>query len=454
MTIENLSLQAGKLPPQAIDIEEVVLGACMVDKDAIVNVADKLKPHYFYKDCHRILYESIIKLYKDNKDIDMLTVIEQLKTDGNLEVVGSYDYITKLTSVVGNASHVEYHADIIIDKFMSREVIRVSAELSKDAFSDNGDKDLVSDGMSKFMNISNEISMNIVEPINIAVDEVLETAKLIRSGEKDIIGIPTGFDNFDRIIGGLIAPDLIILAARPGMGKTALAMTIAHNVGLVQKIPLAVFSLEMSKQQLVKRQQAIASQIDNEKLKNPKLMNDEEWELYLSYSNIIKDTPIFIDDQSSLNIIQLRTRALKLKKQHDIQLIIVDYLQLMIGVDKKGSNREGEVSEMSRGLKSLAKELNIPIIALAQLNRKVEDRKDNKPRLSDLRESGAIEQDADSVWFINRPCMYDDNEDEAHAEILISKHRDGATGITPLKFIANTMTFLSSKTNNNSGIPF
>ena len=436
-------MTVGKVPPQSVEMEEAVLGAIMVEKDAIVFVSDILKSEHFYRESHRILYDTIISLYTDNKDIDILTVSQHLSDNKKLDEVGGYAYITQLTAEIAGALHIKSHALIIVQKFIQREIIRASSNAMKMAF--DGDEDILSSTINNLMKIGELSNIGKPESIGAVLDEVMKTAESIRNGDRNILGLSTLISDLDRVSNGLIAPDLIIVAARPGVGKTAFAMTIVHNLSVVQGVAVGIFSMEMSKEQLAKRVQVLASQIYNEKVKNPKLMSNEEWEKYKKYNEKIKKTPIHIDDTSGLDIIQLKSKAIMLKKKYDIKYIIVDYLQLMSGIGigiKKTANREGEVSEISRGLKGLAKELNIPIIALSQLNRKVEDRSDKKPRLSDLRESGAIEQDADSVWFIHRPSMYGDEEiEDDYAEIIIEKHRDGETGIIQMRFIKHTMTF-------------
>ncbi len=439
----------GKMPPQAVELEEAVLGALMLEKDAVIAVLDILKPESFYKEAHQKIYHAIRELSSKEKPIDILTVTEELKQTEQLEIVGGPYYITQLTSRVASAAHIEYHSRIIAQKFIQRELIRISSEIQERAFDESEDVlDLLNFSENELFKIAEgniKKEVNKIRPlIDIAILQIEEAGKR----EDGLSGIPSGFSDIDRITSGWQCSDLVIIAARPSMGKTAFVLSMARNMAVEHKVPVAVFSLEMSSVQLVTRLIVSETELPVEKIRTGKLQN-YEWEQLEYKIKGLHDAPIFIDDTPAISIFELRAKCRRLVRQHHIKCVIIDYLQLMsAGTDNRAGTREQEVSTISRSLKAIAKELNVPIIALSQLNRSVETRGGNKrPVLSDLRESGAIEQDADMVLFIHRPEYYKQTEDDQGnsligiAEIIIAKHRNGALGDVSLKFNSSMAKF-------------
>ncbi|MBW6489594.1 MAG: replicative DNA helicase [Lentimicrobium sp.] len=449
----NDIFEHGKVPPQAIDLEEAVLGAIMLEKDALAAIIDVIRPEAFYKEAHRIIFQAITKLFSKGEPIDILTVTNELKFIGELEAAGGPFYIAQLTNRVASAANTEFHARIILQKFIQRELIRISSEIIKDAYEDTTDVfQLLDKAENQLFSVGeNNMRRNYLDMHSLVRDAVKQ---IEASKTKQFSGVASGFTELDRITSGWQPSDLIIIAARPGMGKTAFVLTIARNVVVDFKKPVAMFSLEMSSVQLVTRLISAEAQLPGDKLRKGNLEN-YEWEQLNSKINTLIDAPLYIDDTPSLSIFELRAKCRRLKVQHDIQLVIVDYIQLMsAGMDRNSGNREQEISTISRSLKSLAKELNIPVIALSQLNRSVEQRPNKKPLLSDLRESGAIEQDADMVIFIYRPEYYNQGTDEnganlsGHSEIIIAKHRNGALKEVPLRFISKFAKFTDPEPGN------
>lgn len=423
----------GKVPPQAVDLEEAVLGAIMLEKDALASIIDVIRPDAFYKEAHQIIFQAITRLFAKTEPIDILTVTNELKFTGELEIAGGPFYIAQLTNRVASSANTEFHARIILQKFIQRELIRISSEIIKDAYEDTTDVfNLLDKAENQLFSVGeNNMRRNYLDMHSLIRDAVKQI-EAARNQTGQFSGVPSGFTELDRVTAGWQPSDLIIIAARPGMGKTAFVLTIARNVAVDFKKAVAVFSLEMSSIQLVTRLISAEAQLPGDKLRKGSLEN-YEWEQLNSKINNLIDAPLFIDDTPSLSIFELRAKCRRLKAQHNIQMVIIDYIQLMsAGIDRSSGNREQEISQISRSLKSLAKELNIPVIALSQLNRSVENRPNKKPLLSDLRESGAIEQDADMVLFIYRPEYYNQNQDETgaslvgHAELSIAKHRNGA----------------------------
>ncbi|MCX6291850.1 MAG: replicative DNA helicase [Bacteroidetes bacterium] len=439
----------GKLPPQALDLEEAVLGALMLEKDALTSVIDILRPEAFYKDAHRMIFQSIRRLFEKSEPIDILTVTNELKKSGELDIVGGPFMITQLTSRVASAANIEFHSRIILQKHIQRELIRISSETIRDAYEDTSDIFTLLDRAEKnlFEVAQGNIKKNYLD-MGSMVSEAYKQIEAARKLGSGITGVPSGFTSMDTVTSGWQKSDLIVVAARPGMGKTAFVLSLARNAAVQFKKPIAFFSLEMSSVQLVQRMIASETGIPAEKLKKGQL-NAIEWQQLVSMTGMLSEAPLFIDDTPALSIFDLRSKCRRLKIQHDIQLIIVDYLQLMRSdVDAKSGNREQEISSISRSLKAIAKELNVPIIALSQLSRAVETRGGIKrPQLSDLRESGAIEQDSDMVLFIYRPEYYKIDVDEDNqptrgvAEIIIAKHRNGALETVKLKFIDRLAKF-------------
>ncbi|RLD63124.1 MAG: replicative DNA helicase [Bacteroidetes bacterium] len=440
-TKSSINEELGKLPPQAVDIEQAILGALMLEKDAILSVIDILKPNSFYRDAHNKIYQAILDLSTNDKAIDILTVTEELRNKSELDEIGGPFYITQLTNRVASAAHIEYHARIVAQKFIQRELIRISSEIQKRAFDEATDVvDLLDFSESELFKVAEGNIKRETAKINVVIQQAIKKIEEASKREDGLVGVPSGFTNIDRITSGWQNSNLVIVAARPSMGKTAFALTMARNIAVTHNQPIAFFSLEMSSLELVNRLIVSETELASDKIKNGRLA-DFEWEqLDYKIKNLV-DAPLFIDDTPALSLFEFRAKARRLKIQHDVKLIVIDYLQLMtLGGDSKNS-REQEVSTISRSLKAIAKELDIPIIALSQLNRSVEMRSgDKRPQLSDLRESGAIEQDADMVLFIHRPERYGLTEDKdgnsliGVAEIIIAKHRNGAVGDVRLKF--------------------
>jgi len=442
-------LEHGKVPPQAVDLEEAVLGAMMLEKDAVTAVIDILKPEMFYKEAHTKIFKAIHQLFEKSEPIDILTVTHELKSTGELEMIGGPYYITMLTSRIASAANVEYHARIIQQKFIQRQLIKISAEIIKDAYEDTTDVfNLLDKAEQNLFSVSETNLRRNYEDMPSLIKQAIADIESARNSDSHFRGVPSGYTDLDRITSGWQKSDLIILAARPSMGKTALALSIAKNIAVDHEMPVAVFSLEMSAVQLVTRLISAETEIPAGKLKQGELA-DHEWHQLNSKINNLSGAGIFIDDTPALSIFELRAKCRRLKQQHDIQMVFIDYLQLMSGGGEGKGNREQEISKISRSLKALAKELDIPVLALSQLSRQVESRPgtSKRPILSDLRESGAIEQDADLVMFIYRPEYYkiDEFEDgtptDSLAEIIIAKHRNGAVGDVRLKFIKHLAKF-------------
>lgn len=439
--IEKLNMEYGRMPPQAVDLEEAVLGAIMIERDAVIAVLDILKPESFYKESHQKIYRSIVDISMAEKPIDILTVTEELKKKGELEEVGGAAYITQLTGRVASAAHLEFHARIVAQKYIQRELIRVSSDIQGKAFDESIDVDELLDFSEQQLfeiaegNIKKETSK-----INALIKEAIEQIEEASKREDSLSGVPSGFTRLDRLTSGWQPSDLIIVAARPSMGKTAFVLSMARSMAVEHKRPVAVFSLEMASIQLVNRLIVAETELPSDRIRNGRLERWEWEQLDYKIKNLV-EAPIYIDDTPAISVFELRAKCRRLKNLYDVEVIIIDYLQLMTGPPETKGNREQEVSSISRSLKGIAKELNVPIIALSQLNRSVETRSGSKrPQLSDLRESGAIEQDADLVLFIHRPEKYGMDVDEEGnsvrglAEILVAKHRNGAVGDIHLKF--------------------
>lgn len=450
----------GKIQPQAKELEEAILGALMLEKDAYSLVSDILKPDSFYDTIHQTIYRAIVNLAARQAPVDMLTVVEQLKKDGELEMVGGPVYIAQLTEKVASAAHIEFHARIIAQKYLARELISFSSNVTNKAFDETTDvDDLMQEAESKLFEISQGNVKKDVTQINPVIKEALQLLEIAANRPEGLSGLQTGFTPLDKITSGWQNSDLVIIAARPAMGKTAFVLSMAKNMAVSYNYPVALFSLEMSNVQLVNRLIVNTCEIPGEKIKNGQLL-PYEWEQLDFKIKELYDAPLFIDDTPSLSVFELRTKARRLVREHGIKMIIIDYLQLMNASGMNYGSREQEVSMISRSLKGLAKELNIPIIALSQLNRGVEGRagaEGKRPQLSDLRESGAIEQDADMVCFIHRPEYYKILEDDKGnsliglAEIIIAKHRNGATGDVLLRFKSEFARFQNINDDYNFG---
>ncbi|ARN77624.1 replicative DNA helicase [Nonlabens spongiae] len=439
-----VTLEKGKVPPQALDLEKVVLGALMIDGKGVDEVIDLLTPEAFYHKAHQSIFESIDTLFKSGSPVDLLTVSAQLRKDKKLDAIGGDHYLVQLSQLVSSTAHIEFHARIILQKFIQRSLIKISTEIINDSYDEATDVfDLLDKAESKLYEVtqgnirkSTETAMDLVRQAKERIEEIAN-----RDG---LSGIPTGFTDLDRLTSGWQPSDLIIIAARPGMGKTAFTLSMARNIAVGSNTPVAFFSLEMSSVQLITRLISSETGLSSEKLRTGKL-EPFEWEQLNVKVKDLEQAPIFIDDTPSLSIFDLRAKCRRLASQYGIKLIMIDYLQLMTAnTGNKNGNREQEISTISRNLKALAKELDVPVIALSQLSRAVESRGGSKrPLLSDLRESGAIEQDADIVSFIYRPEYYNmeewDDDDRSptkdQAEFIVAKHRNGATDAIRLKFL-------------------
>lgn len=449
MNSNNNYIELGKLPPQATDIEEAVLGALMLEGDSIIEIIDLLKHEVFYKEEHKLIYKSILGLFSESKPIDILTVTAELRKLGKLDIVGGPYYISELTNRVGSSANIEYHSRILVEKYILREIIRISSEMQTAAFDESSDAFEVLEQFEKLVldinNIGNKSFLVKIKDLLPETISIIEE-RCIKNESGSLVGIPSGFSNIDRKLGGFQNSDLIIIAARPGMGKTALILAMARNMAIRFEIRIAIFSLEMSKIQLVERILSAETETDALRMKLG-VLSEKEWSNINRHIHKFEEIGLYIDDTPGLNIFELKAKLRRAKSVYNVDIIMIDYLQLMESENKK-QNREQEISTISRALKAMAKELNVPVIALSQLSRDVEKRGSSKrPVLSDLRESGSIEQDADQVIFIYRPEYYGYDHDEdgmptkGLAEIIISKNRHGATDTVKLTFKDNYATF-------------
>jgi replicative DNA helicase len=442
-----VATEYGKMPPNDVPLEEAVLGALMLESNAFGSVSDFLKPDCFYKMSNRLIYTAIANLASKQEPIDLMTVTEQLRKEGTLEDAGGNFYVAQLTSKVSSSANVVWHAKILSQKYLSRQLISFATNVEKNAFDEGREvEEVMQEAEGKLFEISQQNLKKDYTQINPLIEEALKQVESAANRE-GLSGVPSGFNELDKITSGWQNSDLIIIAARPAMGKTAFVLSMAKNMA-DRGYPVAMFSLEMSNLQLVNRLLVNVSELPGEKIKNGKL-ESYEWDQLNARTKDLFDKPIYLDDTPSLSVFEFNTKARRLVKEHKVRCIIIDYLQLMNASGMNFGSREQEVSMISRSLKQLSKELCIPIIALSQLNRGVEGRvgEDKRPQLADLRESGAIEQDADMVLFIHRPEYYKITEDAAGndlhgiAEIIIAKHRNGATGDVRLRFRAELAKF-------------
>lgn len=439
------SNEAMRLPPQNIEAEKSVLGSLMLDKDAIFKIADILEPHDFYKGIHKTIFECMFELYEAREPIDLLSLSNVIEERKKLEEIGGVTYLTTLVNTVPTASHVVHYANIIKKKRVLRDLISSADTISSMSYDEKEDLDnILNEAEKKIFNISQKSLKQRFLPMKSALEEAFSRIDKLHKGEGALRGLTTGFSDLDNYLGGLQRSDLVILAARPSLGKTTLALNIATSVASKEKVPVGIFSLEMSTDQLIDRLIAAQANVDLSKLRSGRLSSDGEDNDFFRIQEamgILSEAPIFIDDSSSSTITQMRTMARKLQMEHGLGLIVVDYLQLMHGSGRT-DNRVEVVSEISRSLKGLARELNIPILALSQLSRNTEARPDQMPRLSDLRESGSIEQDADVVLFIYREDRVKKNSEKPNiAEIHIAKHRNGPCGKVDLYFNDRLVSF-------------
>ena len=456
----------GHLQPQALELEEAVIGACLIEKDAFGLVSDILKPQSFYDSKHQIIFRAISTLAAENKPVDILTVTDQLRKTAELEEAGGPFYITELSNKVVSSAHIEYHARIIAQKALARELITYTSYIQTKAFDETQDiEELMQTAEGRLFELSKTNMKKDFTQINPVINEAYELLQKAAARTDGLSGLSSGFDQLDAMTSGWQNSDLIIIAARPAMGKTAFVLSMAKNIAITNRVPVAMFSLEMSNVQLVNRLIVNVCEIPGEKIKSGQLAPYEWGQLDYKIRDMF-DAPLYIDDTPSLSVFELRTKARRLVRDYDVKLIIIDYLQLMNASGMSYNSRQEEVSTISRSLKGLAKELNIPIIALSQLNRSVEQRAgtdggpdSKRPQLSDIRESGAIEQDADMVCFIHRPEYYKIYKDQhgndlkGLAEIIIAKHRNGAVGDVRLRFIGEYARFANINDDNLPPMP-
>jgi replicative DNA helicase len=459
----SLDLTFAHVMPQAPDMEKAVLGALMIDKDAYLEVCDLLKPESFYEPRNQMVYEAIQQLNMEENPVDVLTVVDKLEKTGKLNEVGGLGYIADLSSMVVTSANIEYHANVVAEKYLARQMAHYVSIVGKKTFDETYDiKDVIQEADSLLLEISQK---NVKKDYSLLAPIVNQAVKIVEaaySNEGGITGISTGFYKLDEMTCGWQKSDLVIIAGRPAMGKTAFALSLAKNIAVDQKIPMAIFSLEMTSVQLANRLMANNCQIEGNKLMSGQLKRDD-WDRLDKNLNSLLEAPLYIDDTASLPIMELRTKVRRLIKEHHIELVMVDYLQLMTASGMKYNSRQEEISLISRALKGIAKEFNIPVIALSQLNRGVDTREGpegKRPRLSDLRESGAIEQDADMVIFLHRPEYYglyqsEDGLIDYHrkAEVIISKHRKGATGIIMMDFKGEYTRFENEEDNRLNNCP-
>lgn len=460
ISVDNIGLEAGKVPPQAIDVEEAVLGALMVEPQVVPDVMDSLASDFFYKDIHKTIFSAISQLARNHDPVDIFTVTEQLKRNGALEEIGGPYYLTSLTAKVGSAAHVDYYVKILSQKYIQRELIKISAEVQRDSFDDAIPvDDLLDEAQGKMFSLAERNMKRETQSIQDVIKRTIAKIEENQERTDGLSGVASGYTGIDKVTLGWQASDLIIIAARPAMGKTAFVLTMARNMAVDHKTPVAVFSLEMSSEQLVKRLLVSETGLSSQKIRGGEKLREDE---LIQLNERIKDlaaAPLYIDDTPALSIYEFRSKARRLVRNANVKLLIVDYLQLMSGPPETKGNREQEVATISRSLKAIAKELDIPIIALSQLSRAVETRGGNKrPQLSDLRESGAIEQDADIVMFIHRPDYYsgqgsaeDSTTIRGLAEIIIAKHRNGSTEDVEMRFRASEARFVDA--NDGDDIP-
>ena len=447
-----------RVPPQNIEAEQAVLGAMLIDKEAIAKASEILTSSDFYREAHRVIFNAMLELYNKNEAVDMVTVTEILKRDNKLEDIGGLAYITSLANVVLTAANVKYHADIVAEKSVLRQLVRVSTEIAAMGYEANEDVGTLLDtAESRILEISNRKKKADFTPINDVLMESVQNIEKLINNKGGLTGLPSGFADLDKLTSGLHPSDFIILAARPSMGKTALALNIVQNVALRahKKIggeprSVAFFSLEMSKEQLVNRMLCAEAGIDSQRLRIGE-MGDKDWDALWGACDLMSKAKIYIDDTAGITVMDMRSRARRLKAEHGLDLIVVDYLQLMQGSGKRNNSgdRQQEVSEISRSLKALARELDVPVLALSQLSRSVEARQVKRPMLSDLRESGSLEQDADIVAFLYREDYYNPETENKHTELIIAKHRNGPVDTVNLFFHKQFTKFVGFSKRDN-----
>lgn len=434
---------SGITPPQNIEAEQSLLGTILLEDKSIVNIAETLSPEDFYRDANKTIYQIMLDLFERREPHDLITVKNLLQERNKLNQVGGAAYLSSLTDIIPFAGTLVHHAEIIRKKSILRQLIRTTSEVAARCYEAQDDIDaLVDEAEKTIFDIAQSKKKQGFQPMSTIVPKAFERITRLFDRKEHITGVATGYEQFDLITAGLQPSDLVILAGRPSMGKTALAMNMVQHAAIVEKIPVAVFSLEMSTEQLALRMLCSIGQIDSQRIRTGRL-TESDWPKLTRATGMLSQSPIYIDDSAGINILEMRAKARRLKSEHDIGMVVVDYLQLMQG-RARSENRVQEISEISRSLKAMAKELDVPVIALSQLNRSLESRPDKRPMLSDLRESGAIEQDADVIVFIYRDEVYnkaEDNPNRGIAEIIVGKQRNGPTGTIRLTFLAEYTRF-------------
>ena len=426
-----------RVPPQNVEAEQSVLGAMLIEREAISRATEILRPEDFYREAHRLIYNSIMQLYNKNEAVDLITITEQLKKEDKLEAVGGISFVTSLANSMPTAANVTYHAKIVEEKALLRQLINAATYIAGMGYEATDEVLNILDSAEKtILGVANRKVKGDFAPVKNIILDAFHKIEQLYDSKGGITGLSTGFKDLDRLTAGLQPSDLILIAARPSMGKTAFVLNIARNVAVKEKKAVAFFSLEMSKEQLVQRMLCSEAPIDAQRLRIGDL-KDDDWKRLVVAAEKLSAAPIFIDDTPGVTVVEMRAKARRLKVEHDLKLIVIDYLQLMQGQSGSGrsENRQQEISEISRSLKGLARELNVPVIALSQLSRGVESRQSKKPMLSDLRESGSLEQDADIVAFLYREDYYNPETDNKNiTEIIIAKHRNGPVDTVLLNF--------------------
>ncbi|MHB8880073.1 MAG: replicative DNA helicase [Thermodesulfovibrionales bacterium] len=443
--MKEIASTLDKLPPQNIEAEQSVLGAILIDNSALTSALELLTEEYFYRDSHRRIYNSMIELFDRNEPIDIITLTDQLKRKSELDQVGGVQYLTSLVSMIPTSANVRYHAKIVREKAMIRGLLHTATDIARNVYESDFDAEELIDYAEKQIFDLSDKRINVsFSTLKTVIKDSFHMIEQLYDRKETVTGVPTGFKELDEMTTGFQRSDLIIIGGRPSMGKTAFSLNIAQHVGVELKEPVAVFSLEMAKEQLAFRMLCSEAMVDSNSIRKGFIKKDD-WHNLTAAASKLAESPIFIDDSSAITILEMRAKARRLKAEHGLSLIVVDYLQLMRGRGNT-ERREQEISEISRSLKALAKELRIPVIALSQLNRGVETRTGNKkPTLADLRESGAIEQDADVIIFLYRDEVYNKNspDNKGKAEIIIAKQRNGPTGEIPLTFISSCTRFMN-----------
>ncbi len=443
-TVPTIQDSPGNIPPQNLDAEQAVLGTILLQDKSILKIAEILSPEDFYRDAHKTIYRSMLDLFEKREPHDLITVANLLSDRNKLEEIGGPAYLALLTDIIPFSGTLVHHAEIIRKKSVLRQLIRTTSEVAARCYDAQDDIDaLVDEAEKTIFEIAQSKRKQGFQPMSDIVPKAFDRITKLFDRQEHITGVATGYEQLDRMTAGLQPSDLIILAGRPSMGKTALAMNMVQHAAIIEKIPVAVFSLEMSMEQLALRMLCSIGRIDSQRIRTGRLL-EKDWPDLTRATGILAEAPIHIDDTAGITVLEMRAKARRLKSEHDLGMVVVDYLQLMQGRSSKNENRTQEISDISRSLKAMAKELDVPVVALSQLNRGLESRTDKRPQLSDLRESGAIEQDADVIGFIYRDEVYnkaEDNPNRGLAEIIIGKQRNGPTGTVKLTFLAEYTTF-------------